>query len=423
MEFLEHLKTYLNDEEINKLAESLKKENLHGVLLNPQKMSDERFLELFPNVIKHPVVPHAYIYLKEIYNLGKSIYHTLGCFYLQEPSAMVPAYLLNAQEDELILDMCAAPGGKTVQTSFLMNNTGLIISNDLSRQRASSIVENVERLGLGNVVITNNDLSKIYKLYLNSFDKIVLDAPCSGSGMFRKDDKMIKDWSYNKVLKFRETQKELLSIAYEMLKPGGVIAYSTCSFSMEEDEDVIESLLLNSDAKVIDIKDELYYQNRNKPLGIHLLPSLFPGEGHYICLIQKPGNSVISHKKVAIEKNIYGLNFQKINNFGNFLFGLNYPFEFKGFNIVRYGVKIGEIIKNTKEIKYDYHYAHYVKDYSNQFEINSDVIEFYLKGNTIPSNGLKGTYLLTYQGINVDIAKADGKVFKNHFPKAFRHSN
>ena len=113
MEFKEHLKQYLSEKEIEELIVSLDKDPLHGVLLNPQKMSDEKFLSLFPNVIKHPIVKHAFIYDKNKYDLGKSIYHMLGCFYLQEPSAMLPAYLLNASNDDLVLDMCAAPGGKS----------------------------------------------------------------------------------------------------------------------------------------------------------------------------------------------------------------------------------------------------------------------------------------------------------------------
>ena len=423
MEFLEHLKTYLSDEEINKLSQALQDKNLHGVLLNPEKMSDERFLELFPDVIKHPIVSHAYLYNRKIYNLGKSVYHTLGCFYLQEPSAMVPAYLLNAKENELVLDMCAAPGGKTIQTSFLMKNTGLIISNDLSRSRTSAIVENEERLGLGNIVVTNNDLSKIYKNYLNTFDKIILDAPCSGSGMFRKDSKMIDDWSYNKVLKFAETQKELLSIAYAMLKPGGTICYSTCSFSYEEDEEVIDYLCQTTDCEIVNLQNDLFYINKKKALGIHLLPSVFPGEGHYICLIKKPGNYVFNGDKGGIKENINGVKFKQIKNFANFLFGLDYDFNFRHFNIVRYGVKIGEIIKGTKDIKFDYHYAHYVKDFAKIYKINADGLKKYLSGNTINNHGEKGYYLLTFEDINVDISKGDGRVFKNHLPKHFRTSN
>lgn len=418
MTFEEHLKSYLSEEEIHQLMDSLNQDSLHAALLNTNKMDDETFLSLFPEVKKHPFVPHAYIYLKEKYNLGKSVYHSLGCFYLQEPSAMVPAYLLNAEKDDLILDMCAAPGGKSVQTSFLLDDTGLIISNDISKERTSSIVENVERLGLGNIVITNNDLSKIYQKHLNTFDKIILDAPCSGSGMFRKENKMKEDWSYNKVLKYADEQKQLINIAYSMLKPGGTLCYSTCSFSKEEDEDVIEYLLNNSDAELLQIKNNFGYINKNTPYGIHLFPHLFPGEGHYICLIKKPGNSVKKENKVGIEKNRFGLFFQKIYEFGDYIFALNYPYDFRDFNIIRLGVKIGE--KKEKEIRYSYHYAHYIKKYHQIYELNDDTLKLYFNGQVIPTHLDKGIYLLKYHNINVDFSNYDGRVIKNHLPKALR---
>ena len=419
MDFKNHLGNYLNEHEIAQLMSSLEGESLHGVLLNPRKMSDEQFLSLFPEVIKHPIVTHAYLYNKNIYDLGKSIYHTLGCFYLQEPSAMVPAFLLNASEDDLILDMCAAPGGKSIQTSFLMNNKGLIISNDLSKSRAFSIVENVERLGIGNIVVVNNDLSLIYKKLSNTFDKIILDAPCSGSGMFRKNSKMMDDWSYNKVLKFSETQKQLIEIAYSMLKPGGLLAYSTCSFSFEEDEVVIEHLLNITDAEIVKIDNPLFYFSRKKPLGFHLFPHLFPGEGHYICLIKKPGNSVKKNIKSLIANNKFHLNFTNLYNFSHVIFALNYPYEFKSFNVIRLGVKVGEDIKG--EIKYDYHYAHYVEEFSQSYSLNDDELKLYFNGDIIPAFSYRGYVLLKYKGINVDIAKADGRVIKNRLPKVFRH--
>ena len=420
MEFVEHLKSYLSNEEIDKLMDSLKDESLHAVLLNPKKMSDEEFLSLFPDVIKHPIVAHAYIYKKELYNLGKSIYHTLGCFYLQEPSAMVPAYLLKAEKDDAILDMCAAPGGKTIQSSFLMKDTGLIISNDLSKQRTFSIIENIERLGLGNIVVTNNDLSLISNKLLNTFDKIILDAPCSGSGMFRKEQKMEDDWSYNKVLKFAETQKQLISIAYDMVKPGGIICYSTCSFSKEEDEDVIEYLLKNTDAELVKINDNpLFYINEEQSYGIHLLPSVFPGEGHYVCLIKKPGNSVKRENKEVIEKKIFQFNLSQIYRFGDYVFGLNYPYNFKCFNVIRLGVKIGESIKG--EMKYDYHYAHYIDSFDKTYSLQSNELVKYFNGETLNASVEKGIYLLTYLGKNVDLTNFDGRIFKNHFPKGLRH--
>ena len=204
-----------------------------------------------------------------------------------------------------------------------------------------------------------------------------------------------------------------------MLKPGGTLVYSTCSFSEEEDEQVIESLLNKYDCEVINLDHKLYYKRKNNPLGIHLFPSIFPGEGHYICLLKKPGNSVFYKEKGLDEKKIFNKNMRQIYRFGNFLFGLNQPFNFKCFNIVRLGVKIGEQFKN--EIKYDYHYAHYIKEFDNIFDINEEKLRQYFQGLTINTSVKKGTYLIKFKGINVDISKADGRLLKNHFPKAFRH--
>lgn len=409
MEFENHLETYISKEEITSLLDSLKGESLHAVLLNPNKMNDETFLSLYPNVKPHPIVKHAYLYDKKEYELGKSIYHELGCFYLQEPSAMLPAFYLGAKENDLVLDLCAAPGGKTVQSSFLMNNKGLIVSNDLSFQRAGIIKENAERLGLGNLLIISNDFEKIYRNHINQFDKIVLDAPCSGSGMFRKMEEMRDDWSYNKVLKFAEVQKTLITIAYKMLKPGGTIAYSTCSFSYEEDEEVVKYLLENSDAEILDIPDNpLLYKSKDN-IGVHTFPNLFPGEGHYLCLIKKPG---VITKRLEEEKPTFA-------KFGEAMFQQNVKFNTRNLNIIRNGVKVGEV--SGQVIKYDIHYAHYIKEFENELEISESDLLSYMKGNTLSIPAKKGFILLKYNGINVDIAKSDGNIIKNRYPKYLRH--
>ena len=410
MEFFEHLKTYLNDEEIKQLATSLTKKSEHALLLNTEKMSQEQLLSIYPSLKKHPIVKNAFIYDKDEFDLGKSVYHELGCFYLQEPSAMLPAYLLNPEPGDLVLDLCAAPGGKSMQASLLMKNEGLIISNDISKQRAFAIVENAERLGRGNLLITNNDFSLIYDKFLNTFDKIILDAPCSGSGMFRKENKMKEDWSYQKVLKNAEIQKSLISIAYSMLKPGGLMVYSTCSFSYEEDEEVIAYLLNNSDASLVDIPNsELFYKNKTNGYGIHLLPFLFPGEGHYIALIKKPGQ---------LNKKTDQKYYQKKEKFGDYLFTLSESFSMKHLNVIRYGVKIGQVDKN--DIRYDYHYARFINSFDNELEIDLGSLLKYYQGETINQSINKGYILLKYQGINVDIAKSDGRIIKNRLPKGLR---
>ena len=409
MEFLQHLKAYLKDEEINNLETSLKEKNKHALLLNTDKMSQETLLSLFPSLKKHPIVRNAFLYDKDELDLGKSVYHELGCFYLQEPSAMLPAYLLSPESGDLLLDLCAAPGGKSMQASLLMNNEGLIISNDIAKNRAFSIVENAERLGRGNLLITNNDFASIYDRFLNTFDKIILDAPCSGSGMFRKENKMLEDWSYQKVLKYAEIQKELILMCYKMLKPGGTMVYSTCSFSYEEDEEVIEHLLNNTDASLKEIEKSPLYYVSDKGYGVHLLPSLFPGEGHYIALINKPGEL---QKKSKVDY------YQKEEKFGDYLFTISEPFPTKHLNVIRYGIKKGQIDKNG--LRYNYHYARFIKDFPNVLDIDFTQLQKYYLGETLNINVPKVYVLLRYQGINVDIAKSDGRMIKNHLPKGLR---
>lgn len=423
--FKNHLKKYLLDEDIEKLVSSFSLSSKHACLLNLNKMSDERFLELFPHVEHHPIVPHAYIYDKNEYELGKSIYHELGCFYLQEPSAMVVSYMLDAKEDDFILDLCAAPGGKTIQASLSMKQKGIIISNDISKERCRALKDNVDRLGLKNIVITNNDFKYIYTNFLNSFDKIILDAPCSGSGMFRKDDKMISDWSINKVFKNAVTQYELISIAYEMLKPGGTLVYSTCSYSYEEDEEVIQYLLSNVDATILDINvSKLFYQDKSK-LGIHLFPYLFPGEGHYICLIRKPG--VLKKTNYLSKKTLSNLLPKEFSNYSSYKYGDNlyalpYDFKYKGINIYQFGVHVGEIIRNN--ILYTYQLSHALSNYESTINLTEKEALSYIVGEQLnKTSQYKGNVLLTYQNIPLDFSKTNGEVIKNHYPKYLRKNN
>ena len=207
--------------------------------------------------------------------------------------------------------------------------------------------------------------------------------------MFRKNELMELDWTYQKVLSNQAIQLELIKIAYEMLKPGGVMVYSTCSFSYEEDEYVVKSLLDNSDAVLIDMpKSSMLYVNKNNPIGVHLFPSLFEGEGHYICLIKKPGqiikNDISIKKSNIINKNIQtklhecDFNHNNVVKFGDYLFSTPFEVRTQNLNILRYGLKIGELIKD--EIKYDYHFAHYVHKFNKVINISSEQLSSYYIG-------------------------------------------
>lgn len=418
MDFKEHLYQSLPKEEVDLLINSFDSEDKHAVLLNLEKICDEEFLKEFPNVTPHPVVKHAYLYNKDEHPLGKHIYHELGYYYLQEPSAMVVSSLIKFKENDLVLDMCAAPGGKTIQASFKMNDKGLIISNDLSFSRCGLLSNNLERLGIGNVIITNNDLSKIYLKYENTFDKIILDAPCSGSGMFRKSDAMINDWSINKVYKYQEIQKGLILIAYYMLKPGGILSYSTCSYSKEEDEDIAHYLLDSSDAELVNMpSNKCFYI---KDIGIRLMPSHFSGEGQYIVQFKKPGSSKTNEFNHINKFPQYIKGDKDVKRVNDYLFAVNNGLDLKGLNIYRYGVKVGEFKKDI--FKYDLHYARcYAKDSFDEIELTLEELKKYLYGEQLNKiNPYKGYVLLTYKKTAVDIAKTDGQVIKNYYPKGLR---
>lgn len=424
MDFLTHLNKYLSEEAIIKLKDSLLEKEKKAILLNTNKMSESQLLSLFPHLVKHPIIKNAYLYDKDEYELGKSIYHELGCFYIQEPSAMLPAFLLPHVEDGLILDMCAAPGGKSIGVS-LSNPTSVIISNDLSSSRCQILLSNIERLGCSNIVVTNNDFSTIYCNFLEKFDSIILDAPCSGSGMFRKDNHyMEEDWSYSKVIKCATIQKELISMAYKMLKKGGTLCYSTCSFSYEEDEEVVFYLLENSDAELLPIPESnLYYVDKSK-IGIHLFPYLFEGEGQYIALIKKPGERIVNKKESSKYKFPYlsmlphYFNYSFFN-FSNYIFMLPFDIFTKGLRIIRYGTKVGEIDKNM--FHYDYHLSHVLKTFIATIELTKEETIKYMSGEQLfKPNPYKGYVLLAYQNISIAFGKSDKEVIKNHYPKGIR---
>lgn len=416
MNFEEHLNKYLNKEEIDKLIKSFTQKEKKALYLNKFKMSEADLLALFPNIKKHPVVPNGFIYEKDEYELGKKIYHDFGCYYIQEPSAMLVAHLLDAKPTDIVLDLCAAPGGKTIQTALKMNNQGMIIANDLSKERANVLLSNIERLGISNTIVTSLDFSKQSHKFYGYFDKIILDAPCSGSGMFRKSEEMKKDWTYEKVLKNAKIQKDLILMSYQMLKPGGTLIYSTCSYSFEEDEEVIEFLLKSTDAKLENIPNfEGQFRHPNFKETIHLFPSHFEGEGHYIALIKKPG--ILTENKFK-EIKVFRKNSTKggINETNVFVLNHELP---KGFEdlCLRPGLfletKIGDKIIPS------HHYSH-ASNNLKILDVEKDELIKYLSGNVFNKKIEDGYYVIKYKKYDVGICHVVNNVVKNLYPKGLR---
>ena len=419
MDFKTHLKKYLSEQEICELIASFSEKEHKGFFLNEKKMSKEELKKLFPNVKEHPIVPNGYLFDQDEYQLGKKVYHELGAYYIMDPSAMLVAHLLEPKPGQKILDMCAAPGGKCTMAALLMENKGQILTNDLSKSRANILLQNVERMGLGNVTVTSYNLEQFKDELFESFDGIILDAPCSGSGMFRKQEEMKADWTYEKVLKNAAIQKELILLAYSFLKEGGTLMYSTCSYSFEEDEEVIEYLLANTDAKLDFIKDEVgFYRSPKYKETIHLFPHKFIGEGHFIAKIKKPGKLVEKDDEI-IEISRKELSKGNVNQISSFRLNKNLPEKVLKFALrpgLFLGTKIGD------KFVMSHHYSHY-ENSIDSIELNKEEVIRYLKGESLTKNNLsQGYHFVSYLGMNLGVAHVVDNTLKNLYPKGLRKS-
>ncbi len=418
MDFEKSLEKYLSKEEIAKLVASFSENEKKAIYLNTNKLTKESLLKLFPKLTPHPVVPNGFLYDKNEYELGKKIYHELGAYYIQEPSAMLVAHFLDAKPGEFVLDLCAAPGGKTIQTALKMQNEGLIIANDLSKSRANILLSNIERMGISNTVISSLDFKNYYQNFEGFFDKIILDAPCSGSGMFRKSDEMKNDWTYEKVLKNAAIQKELILMCYSMLKEGGKLIYSTCSYSFEEDEEVIEYLLQKSNAKLENIPSfEGEFRSPKFKETVHLFPSHFEGEGHYIALIKKPG--VLHCSKIApfeVSRAVQSKGNSK--EIQKFLMPSKLPKTFEDLAL-RPGLFLGSQI-GSKFVP-SHHYSH-IQNAEDSIELTKEEVIKYLKGETLNKKCPDGYHFVSYMGMNLGVVYSINGILKNYYPKGLRLS-
>jgi len=425
MELAESLRNYLPEDEIKALIDALNnREPTHALILNPAKISDRDFVEQFPHVKAHPFVKHAFLYDKKEYEFGKHLYYDDGVYSIQDPAAMMVPYFLKPEEDDVVLDMCAAPGGKTIGTSIAMDGKGTLIANDISYPRAKDMSQNIERMGLGNIVVTSTDFVFAYINFLNTFDKIILDAPCSGSAMFRKDPKMELDWRPEKIKSCAKRQYELLELSYAMLKEGGTLAYSTCSFSFEEDEGVVLAFKAkHPEIELVDLpSDPSFFRSDKLKEAIHFFPNRFEGEGQFVCLFKKPG--LLTRNKHEVVVNIqykdfiakYGLVGRSNEIMRGKFYSLYRHFDASHLNILRYGVKLFEV----REIFIpDHHLSHFVGP-EHSVAITEAEAKAYIHGDTFPTALPDGFYIVSYRNQNLGFVKATQGVAKNHYPKGLR---
>ncbi|TMV47801.1 rRNA cytosine-C5-methyltransferase [Paenibacillus mesophilus] len=303
--FLKKMEQLLQDEYPAFLS-SYEQSRLQGIRVNGLKMEAERFPGLSPFPLSQVPWVREGFYIPETERPGKHPYYHAGLYYVQEPSAMAPVELLDVRPGDKVLDLCAAPGGKTTQIASKLQGRGLLVTNDNQPDRVKALVKNVELYGVTNAIVLNETPERLAPVLPDYFDKILVDAPCSGEGMFRKDDSMAKGWDGLSPLRYAAMQRHILAKAADMLKPGGRIVYSTCTFSPEENERIIADFAAEHPGfRVVPIPAEHGFEHgrpdwtgsgrcedghcQETAGTVRLWPHRLKGEGHFAAVLERTG--------------------------------------------------------------------------------------------------------------------------------------
>lgn len=480
-EFKERMKLMLG-EEYPAFEASYEKEKYQALRLNPLKAEREHFLA---NTVFHlapvPWERNGFYYQAED-TPGKHPYHEAGVYYIQEPSAMAPVPFLDIMPGDRVLDLCAAPGGKSTQIGVALKGEGLLVCNEIHPARAKILSENVERMGIRNAIVTNESPEKLRSIFAGYFDKILVDAPCSGEGMFRKNEDAKEEWSPENVELCAGRQDDILDCAADMLRPGGRLVYSTCTFAPRENEGSIARFLSRREdfrllqmpmpegfskgepgwADVFGMVNEARHpeeekgsefggEEASKELTVlselshtmRIWPHKVNGEGHFLAVLEKEG--ILEHtlplSRYGLEKGISDkeikdyLDFAKetlINpqegvylKFGDQLYvGPDGMPALKGLKVLRPGLHLGTLKKNRFEPSHALALALCPKEVfrSHELTVEDGSAAAFIGGQTFPVEGEKGWYLITVDGYSLGWGKAAGGMMKNHYPKGLRKS-
>lgn len=396
-EFLDRVRANLGDEKYQLYLESFEKPETHGMTVNLKKLGKSSIdLDFLINKFNAKLIYRNdnYAYLQydknELFergiSLGKDPLHHAGLFYIQEPSAFSVINSIEIRSSDVVLDLCASPGGKSIETLYSLDKElgGFLVSNEIDFKRSKILLSNIERMGFDNVAITCNAASELANNFVEYFDKVIVDAPCSGEGMFRKSKEARDQWSEVLVKSCAKTQKELLDFAYKMLKNGGEIIYSTCTFSIEEDEENINY--------VVDKYGDLKLIKMDKMWPFNSL-----GEGQFFAIIKKGNDEIIPRNCTP----------QII--------------DFKVLNLIRYGIDKYTKVGKEKMPTHASSHSDFVS-FDNVVDLDDDKINNYLKGEVIRMElPFKGYCKVTYKNMGIGIAKYSNGMLKNHYPKGLRN--
>lgn len=438
--------------------------------VNGSKAVREEFLSHAPFVLEPVPWASNGFYYGSPDTPGKHPWHEAGVYYIQEPSAMAPAeYLMRPLEEdacggERILDLCAAPGGKSTQIASVLQGDDILFCNEIHPARAKILSENVERMGIRNAVVTNETPTRLRERFPAYFTRILVDAPCSGEGMFRKSEEARMEWSPANVELCAARQDEILDCAAEMLMPGGRLVYSTCTFAPEENEGSIARFLSRHKdyfVEEVPLYPGMDHGHPEWSCGKHaeqiartirLWPHRLRGEGHYLAVLRKEGKLPIGNGETYSERGTRGKDLMtpekgcpeylefvravfgaesflakeaggRYLRFGEQLYRMpdGMP-DISGLKVLRPGLHLGTAKKNRFEPSHALALALRAKDVVRSVDFSADSREIagYLRGETFPCKGEKGWYLVTVDGYSVGWGKLAGEIMKNHYPKGLR---
>ncbi len=431
--FLKRMKDILNDE-YEAFLKSYDDPSMRAIRINKEKISVSDFLKINPFKVEKINLRDDCFYLKTDEKIGRHPIHHSGMVYLQDPSAMLPAYAVDFDNGIRILDLCAAPGGKTGQLASL-NNEGIVIANEINKARSKVLFSNIERLGYKNVIITSASPCDLKKKLTGFFDLILIDAPCSGEGMFRKDEGAVEEWSEELVNLNSKRQKEIIDDAVSMLKQDGLLIYSTCTFSPLENEDIIKYITDKYSFEILKPNDEVLKLTKSYTLeyGRRSYPHLYNGEGQFLCVLKKLSSEDADYRinkpKSNINKIVLDFFDKYLDNpkmnirlYNNHYYHVPCDINLEGIDVVSYGVCLGEVIKD-RFVPHHNLFTAFGRYFKNQvnLSIDDERLTKYLRGEEIDYPCADGFGVIMVENAPLGGFKAKSGVLKNYYPKGLRN--
>ena len=427
-EFLNRIKSQLG-EEYPAFLESLERPRAVALRFNPLK-GETPALPFAGDPV--PWEPMGFYYDPES-RPGLHPYHEAGVYYLQEASAMSAVALLDPQPGERVCDLCAAPGGKTTQIAGRMMGEGFLLCNEINPKRARILGQNIERMGVANALVTNEHPGRLAEKYAGFFDRVLIDAPCSGEGMFRKEESAVTDWSQEMVEMCARRQAEILHSGAQLLKSGGRLVYSTCTFAPEENEQAIENFLLSHPEFTRERVEAPWFTPAGEG-AFRLWPHKLLGEGHFAAVLRKNGEEerevpAIGGEKLPKEWTDFAKELKiqlpkgKALLFGSSLYWVSEEMpDIRRIKVVRPGLELGQVKKNRFEPAHAL--ALWLRKCENIHNLpaQSEEIRKYMAGEVLPGK-VRGWCLITVDGYSIGWGKGDGNVIKNHYPKGLRRNS